>query len=140
MASSLGHRCYCRIVEGLLQKAYFGALPDVALSGVAGVLQDGCLKLTPEQEQGLGAELGRLRDETLENERAGRTAQGAIESLVERETMAGPSRARAGRLLRGGIAVFFLLFSAVRGALLPRPPGHSAGHVHLRGGGWLLTG
>ena len=96
-------RSAAQLVEGLLQKAYFGALPDVALSGVAGVLQDGFVTLTPEQEDELGRELDRLRKDTLDAERAGRSEEGAVASLVERETVAGPvARPRARRLLRGG--------------------------------------
>jgi ABC-2 type transport system permease protein len=107
-----------QLVAGLVQKAYFGALPDVALAGVAGVLQDGFVTLAPEQERELGRELDRLRSETLENERAGRDGQGVIESLVERETVAGPARARGQvAYYAGAIAVLFLLFSAVHGAL-----------------------
>ena len=107
-----------QLVEGLLQKAYFAALPDVALVGVAGVLQDGFVTLTSEQEDELGRELDRLREETLAAERAGRTEEGAIESLVEREPVAGPARARGQvAYYAGAIAVLFLLFSAVHGAL-----------------------
>jgi ABC-2 type transport system permease protein len=107
-----------QLVEGLLQKAYFGALPDVALSGVAGVLQDGFVTLTPRQEDELGRELDRLRKDTLDAERTGRFEGGAIESLVERETVAGPTRARGQvAYYAGAIAVLFLLFSAVHGAL-----------------------
>lgn len=107
-----------QLIEGLLQKAYFGALPDVALSGVAGVLQDGFVTLTPEQEDELEREIDRLRRDTLDAERTGRSGAGALESLVERETVAGPARARGQvAYYAGAIAVLFLLFSAVHGAL-----------------------
>jgi ABC-2 type transport system permease protein len=107
-----------QLVEGLVQKAYFGALPDAGLAGVAEILQDGFVTLTEQQEDELVRELDRLRADTLEAERAGRAGEGALESLVERETVAGPVRGRSEvSYYAGAIAVLFLLFSAVHGAL-----------------------
>lgn len=107
-----------QVVSGLVQKAYFGALPDVALGGVAEVLQDGFVTLTPEQEDELARELARLRQETVEAEAAGRPTAGEIDSLVEREAVAGPSLARSHvAYYAGAVAVLFLLFSAAHGAL-----------------------
>jgi ABC-2 type transport system permease protein len=107
-----------QIVDGLVQKAYFGALPDAGLAGVAEVLQDGFVTLSETQEGELARELGRLREETLEAERAGRRPEAGLESLVEREAVARPARARGHvAYYAGAIAVLFLLFSAVHGAL-----------------------
>lgn len=107
-----------QVLTGLVQKAYFGALPDVALRGVASVLEDGFVTLTPEQEDELDRELSGLREETLAAESGGRPAESVLESLVERETVAGAGLARSHvAYYAGAVAVLFLLFSAVHGAL-----------------------
>lgn len=107
-----------QLLTGLVQKAYFGALPDAALGAVASVLRDGFVTLTPEQERELGEELGALRAETLAAEAAGRPAESVLESLVERQAVAGAGLARSHvAYYAGAVAVLFLLFSAVHGAL-----------------------
>lgn len=107
-----------QVLTGLVQAAYFGALPDVALGAVAAVLRDSFVTLTPEQEGELRAELRALRDETQEAEAASRPAASVLESLVERETVAGAGLARSHvAYYAGAVAVLFLLFSAVHGAL-----------------------
>lgn len=107
-----------QVLTGLVQKAYFGALPDVALGAVAAVLRDGFVTLTPEQERELGGELGALREETLAAEAGGRPVESVLEALVEREAVAGAGLARSHvAYYAGAVAVLFLLFSAVHGAL-----------------------
>ena len=107
-----------QVLAGLVQKAYFGALPDVALGGVATVLKDGFVTLTPEQEEELARELSGLREETVAAEAGGRPAPSVLESLVEREAVAGAGLARSHvAYYAGAVAVLFLLFSAVHGAL-----------------------
>lgn len=107
-----------QVIEGLVQRAYFAALPDVALGGVARVLQDGFVTLEPEQEVELARELGRLRRDALEAEAEGRVVSGETESLVERESVVAASQAANHvAYYAGAIAVLFLLFSAAHGAL-----------------------
>jgi len=107
-----------QVLTGLVQKAYFGGLPDVALGAVASVLKDGFVTLTPEQEEELEHELRSLREETLATERQGRPAESVLESLVEREAVTGTGLARSHvAYYAGAVAVLFLLFSAVHGAL-----------------------
>lgn len=107
-----------QVLTGLVQKAYFGALPDVALGAVAAVLKDGFVTLTPEQEEELDHELRSLREETLAAEKGGRPAESFLESLVEREAVTGAGLARSHvAYYAGAVAVLFLLFSAVHGAL-----------------------
>jgi ABC-2 type transport system permease protein len=107
-----------QVLTGLVQQAYFGALPDVALGAVATVLGDGFVTLSPEQEQELGEELRGLRDETLAAEARGRSGESFLESLVEREAVSGAGLGRSHvAYYAGAVAVLFLLFSAVHGAL-----------------------
>jgi ABC-2 type transport system permease protein len=107
-----------QVLTGLVQKAYFGALPDVALGAVAAVLKDGFVTLTPEQEEELDHELRSLREETLAAEKGGRSAENVLESLVEREVVKGAGLGRSHvAYYAGAVAVLFLLFSAVHGAL-----------------------
>jgi ABC-2 type transport system permease protein len=107
-----------QVLTGLVQKAYFGALPDVALGAVAAVLKDGFVTLTSEQEEELDHELRSLREETLAAEKGGRSAENVLESLVEREVVKGAGLGRSHvAYYAGAVAVLFLLFSAVHGAL-----------------------
>jgi ABC-2 type transport system permease protein len=106
------------MLTGQVQKAYFEALPDVALGGVVGLLEDEFLELDPGQREDIEAGLEDLRLETEEARAEGRETGWGFEDLFEREDVAGQS---AGlnhvAYYAGAVAVLFLLFSAVHGAL-----------------------
>lgn len=106
------------MLTGLVQRAYFSALPDVALGGVAALLQAEFVTLEAAQKQELAGSLDDLRKEALEAERAGRVVPIGLEDMFERERVGGRS---AGvnhvAYSAGAVAVLFLLFSAVHGAL-----------------------
>jgi ABC-2 type transport system permease protein len=107
-----------QVLAGQVQRAYFAALPDVALGGVGRILADGFVSLEPAQEEELSRELEALRVQTLAAEADGRPAQGQLESLLEREAAAGPGIGRSHvAYYAGAVAILFLLFSSVHGAL-----------------------
>jgi ABC-2 type transport system permease protein len=106
------------MLTGLVQRAYFSALPDVALGGVAALLEAEFVTLEAEQKQELRASLEELRQEALAAEKQGRVVPLGLEEMFESEPLRGPS---AGlnhvAYSAGAVAVLFLLFSAVQGAL-----------------------
>lgn len=102
------------MLRGLVQRAYFRALPDVALGGVASFLDSEMLTLTDEQRRALGEGLADVRRDAL----AGAPSSAGLEELFEAEAAAGTV---AGRnhvaYSAGAVAVLFLFFSTVHGAL-----------------------
>jgi ABC-2 type transport system permease protein len=106
------------MLTGLVQRAYFSALPDVALGGVAGLIEAEFVSLAPEQSQELAASLAELRDEALAAEREGRRVALGLEDMFEVERV-GARAAGQNHVAysAGAVAVLFLLFSAVHGAL-----------------------
>jgi ABC-2 type transport system permease protein len=102
------------MLKGQVQKAYFAALPDIALAGVMGLMEDQFIELTGDQRDELEDGLEELRREA----EAGETAGWGFEDLFEDQSVAGRS---AGRnhvaYYAGAVATLFLLFSAVNGAI-----------------------
>jgi ABC-2 type transport system permease protein len=100
------------MLAGIVQRAYFRALPDVALGGVAELIDAEFTRLTPEQKQEIDDGLADLRGDA----EAGRG--GGLEELVETEAAAGRG---AGlnhvAYYAGAVAILFLFFSCVHGAL-----------------------
>jgi ABC-2 type transport system permease protein len=106
------------MLRGLVERAYFAALPDVALGGVAGLIEDEFVTLDDDQRRELADSLAELREEALAAERDGRRVGLGLEDMFEEQRVGGPA---AGRnhvaYSAGAVAVLFLLFSAVHGAL-----------------------
>ncbi len=100
---------------GLVQRAYFRALPDVALGGVARLIEQELVTLNADQKRQLALGLEGLRPDPDHPSSEG--AGGGVDDMFEREVVAGQS---AGRnhvaYYAGAIAFLFLLFSAVHGA------------------------
>jgi ABC-2 type transport system permease protein len=106
------------MLTGQIQKAYFGALPDIALGGVVALLEDEFLELTEEQREDVANSLAELRVEAMEASAEGREGGWDFQDLAEREDVAGRSAAlNHVAYYAGGVAVLFLLFSAVHGAI-----------------------
>lgn len=106
------------MLAGQIQKAYFSALPDVALGGVVNLLEDGFLELSDEQRDEVSSGLADIREETDEAIAEGRDPGWGFQDLFERENVAGQSAARNHvAYYAGAVAVLFLLFSAVHGAI-----------------------
>ena len=100
---------------GLVQRAYFRALPDVALGGVARLIEDELVTLSADQKRQLAEGIEGLRPDPAHPSTEG--AGGGVDDMFDREAVAGQS---AGRnhvaYYAGAIAFLFLLFSAVHGA------------------------
>ncbi len=106
------------MLAGQIQKAYFAALPDVALKGVVDLLEDEFLELRPDQREQLTEGLAELRGDALEAQAEGRDAGWGFSDLFEREDVAERSAAHNHvAYYAGAIAVLFLLFSCVHGAI-----------------------
>jgi ABC-2 type transport system permease protein len=106
------------MITGQVQKAYFSALPDVALGSVVGLLEDEFLELTDEQRTDVAEGLQDLRVESEEALADGRETGWGFQDLTAREDVAGQSAAlNHVAYYAGGVAVLFLLFSAVHGAI-----------------------
>jgi ABC-2 type transport system permease protein len=106
------------MLTGQVQKAYFTALPDVALSGVVTLLENEFLELTDEQREDVEVGLEELGVDAADAQAEGRETGWGFQDLVEREDVAGRSAAlNHVAYYAGGVAVLFLLFSAVHGAI-----------------------
>jgi ABC-2 type transport system permease protein len=106
------------MLTGQVQKAYFSALPDVALGSVVGLVEDQFIELTEEQREDLNAGLLDLKAEAEDAAGRGQTMGWGFQDLFEREDVAGQSAARNHvAYYAGAVAVLFLLFSAVHGAI-----------------------
>jgi ABC-2 type transport system permease protein len=102
------------MLKGQVQRAYFSALPDVALGSVVGLIEDQFLELSEQQREDLALGLDDLRDEAD----AGRASGWGFDDLFERENVAGQSAAMNHvAYYAGAVAILFLLFSSVHGAI-----------------------
>jgi ABC-2 type transport system permease protein len=107
-----------RLVAGLAQKAYFSWLPDVALGGVVELIDLDFVELRPEQRAEIGRRLEELRREILAAGAQEGVRGGGFQELVEIDPLVRPARGRNHvAYYAGAVAVLFLLFSAVHGAL-----------------------
>lgn len=107
-----------RMAAGLVQKAYFRALPDLALGGVARLIETDMVTLDDAQKADLAKGLAELKADALEAEAKGRPAPSAVEDLFEEEAVAGRgARQNHVAYYAGAVAILFLLFSSVHGAL-----------------------
>lgn len=106
------------MLSGQVQKAYFDALPDIALGGVVELLEDEFLELDDRQRRDVDAGLDDLKRDALEaTERGGVTGWG-FQDLFAREDVAGRTASTNHvAYYAGAVAVLFLLFSAVHGAI-----------------------
>jgi ABC-2 type transport system permease protein len=106
------------MLTGQVQKAYFNALPDLALGSVVGLMEDEFLELTEQQREEVAAGLEDLRQESVAAAAEGLETGWGFQDLVERENVVGRSAAQNHvAYYAGGVAVLFLLFSAVHGAI-----------------------
>jgi ABC-2 type transport system permease protein len=102
------------MLKGQVQKAYFSALPDVALGGVVDLVEDQFLEFTDDQRRDLESGLADLREEA----EAGAPSSWGFDDLFERQEVAGQSAAMNHvAYYAGGVAILFLLFSSVQGAI-----------------------
>ncbi len=103
---------------GQVQKAYFSALPDVALGSVVELLEDEFIELSDEQRADLESGFADLREELRDSGAATDESGWGFQDLFEREDVAGQAGARNHvAYYAGAVAVLFLLFSSVHGAI-----------------------
>ena len=106
------------MLKGQVQKAYFAAMPDVALGGVMDLVEDQFIELTEGQRYDLASGLDELREEAEAAAASGRETGWGFQDLFEVESIAGESAARNHvAYYAGAVAILFLLFSAVHGAI-----------------------
>jgi ABC-2 type transport system permease protein len=102
------------MLAGQIQKAYFSALPDVALGSVVSFIGTQFIEFDEVQKVQIGRGLSAMRSEA---ERA-TDPRLDLQGLYEREDVAGQSAAlNHVAYYAGAVAVLFLLFSAVHGAI-----------------------
>lgn len=108
------------VLAGQLERAYFTALPDLAVGRVAELIGTEFTEFTPAQQAEVDAGLARLRaNANAGADGAGETpAAWSFDDLVERENVAGQNAALNNvAYYAGAVAIMFLLFAAAQGAL-----------------------
>lgn len=106
------------MLAGQVQRAYFEALPDVALSGVVGLLENQMIELTELQREQLDQGFDEIREETELAVEAGEPSGWGFGELLESTSVAGPQQATNHvAYYAGAVAVLFVLFASVNGAL-----------------------
>jgi ABC-2 type transport system permease protein len=106
------------MLAGQVQKAYFSALPDVALGSVVDLLENEFIELSDEQREALDEGLVELGEEARGSLASGEGSGWGFQDLYEREDVAGQAAAlNHVAYYAGAVAVLFLLFSAVHGAI-----------------------
>ncbi len=107
-----------QMLAGQVQKAYFAALPDVALASVVHLLEDQFVELSPEQNAELEVGFSELRDDAEASLREGEQTAWGFQDLFEREDVTGQAASENHvAYYAGAVAVLFLLFSSVHGAI-----------------------
>ncbi len=102
------------MLAGQVQTAYFSALPDIALSSIVSLIEDQFLEFDETQRELLDAGIADLKQEAL----AGATGGWGFQDLFEREDVAGRgASANHVAYYAGAVAMLFLLFSSVHGAI-----------------------
>jgi ABC-2 type transport system permease protein len=102
------------MLKGQVQKAYFSALPDVALGSVVALVEDQFVEFTDDQHEDIDDGLADLRREAEE----GAASTWGFDELFDREDVAGQSAAMNHvAYYAGAVAILFLLFSSVHGAI-----------------------
>lgn len=105
------------VLLGQLERAYFTALPDLAVGRVAELIGTEFTAYTPEQEAEIAAGLARLRGSDPAAGAAGEAAGWSFADLVESTPVAGRNAATNHvAYYAGAIAFMLLLFVAVQSA------------------------
>ena len=102
------------MISGQIQKAYFDALPDVALGSVVNLITNQFVELDDEQIADIDDGLAQMRLEAL----AGTATGWSFGQMIETRGVAGQSAARNHvAYYAGAVAFLFILFSSVQGAV-----------------------
>ena len=101
------------MLTGQIRRAYFGALPDVAMGNVVAELENQFLTLSDEQR----AEVDEGLSEMREDAEAGRESGWSFEDLLAKENVIGDEAISLVAYSAGAVAFMFLLFASVHGAV-----------------------
>jgi ABC-2 type transport system permease protein len=102
------------VLAGQLQRAYFTALPDLAVGRVAELIGTEFTEFTPDQQAEIAAGLRGLRASAGTGKPSGWT----FDDLLERDNVAGQNAALNNvAYYAGAVAFMFLLFAAAQSAL-----------------------
>ncbi len=101
------------MLTGQIRRAYFSALPDVAMGNVVAELENQFLTLTDEQHDEVDEGLLEMREEAA----AGREVGWSFEDLLGRESVIGGEAVNLVAYSAGAVAFMFLLFASVHGAV-----------------------
>ncbi len=101
------------MLTGQIRRAYFSALPDVAMGNVVAELENQFLTLDEAQRQEVDEGLAEMREDAA----AGREVGWSFEDLLARESVIGGERVNLVAYSAGAVAFMFLLFASVHGAI-----------------------
>lgn len=101
------------MLTGQIRRAYFSALPDVAMGNVVAELENQFLTLDDEQRDEVDAGLVEMREDAAE----GREVGWSFEDLLTRESVIGGESVNLVAYSAGAVAFMFLLFASVHGAV-----------------------
>jgi ABC-2 type transport system permease protein len=105
------------VLAGQLQRAYFTALPDLAIGRVAELIGTEYTEFTPAQQAEIAAGIAGLR-ESAAAAGGSRPSGWSFDDLIERDNVAGQNAALNNvAYYAGAVAFMFLLFAAAQGAL-----------------------
>ena len=101
------------MLTGQIRRAYFSALPDVAMGNVVAELENQFLTLDDDQREEVDAGLVEMREDAA----AGREVGWSFEDLLSRESVIGGESVNLVAYSAGAVAFMFLLFASVHGAV-----------------------
>ena len=101
------------MLTGQIRRAYFSALPDVAMGNVVAELENQFLTLDDDQREEVDAGLVEMREDAA----AGREVGWSFEDLLARESVIGGESVNLVAYSAGAVAFMFLLFASVHGAV-----------------------
>ena len=101
------------MLTGQIRRAYFSALPDIAMGNVVAELENQFLTLDELQREEVDAGLIEMRDDAA----AGREVGWSFEDLLARESVISGEALNLVAYSAGAVAFMFLLFASVHGAV-----------------------
>jgi len=102
------------MLSGQIQKAYFEALPDVALGSVVAVIEDQFIEFSPDQRADIATGLAEMGADA----RAGAESGWSFAEMIDRKDVVGRSAStNYVAYYAGAVAFMFLLFSCMQGAV-----------------------
>jgi ABC-2 type transport system permease protein len=101
------------MLTGQIRRAYFSALPDIAMGNVVAELENQFLTLDDDQREEVDEGLSEMRADAA----AGRQVGWSFEDLLASESVIGSEAVNLVAYSAGAVAFMFLLFASVHGAV-----------------------